>query len=88
MGNFCEQYGLPLLLLLGKKGKNMIKVTKVIAIKNLKNTKTVLLNLMISMLRRKMYLKDMINRDQVKVNALTVENLVISVRIAIKNLVN
>ena len=26
----------PLLLLLGKKGKNMIKVTKVIAIKNIK----------------------------------------------------
>ena len=33
MGNFCEQYGLPLLLLPGKKGKNMIKVTKIIAIK-------------------------------------------------------
>ena len=40
----------PLLLLLGKKGKNIIKVTKIIAIKN---TKTTLLNLMIFMLKRK-----------------------------------
>ena len=30
---------------------------------------------MISMLRRNMFLKNMINRDQVKVNALTVVNL-------------
>ena len=44
--------------------------------------------LMISMLKRKMFLKNMINRGQVKVNVLTVENLVISVKIAIKNLVN
>ena len=35
----------------------MIKVTKVIAIKNIKNIKTTLLNLMIFMLKRKMFLK-------------------------------
>ena len=88
MDNFCEQYGLLPLLLPGKKGRNMIKVTKVISIKNIKNTKTTLLNLMIFMLKRKMFLKNMINKCQVKVNVLTMENLVISVRIAIKNLVN
>ena len=59
-----------LLLLLGKKVKSMIK-----AIKNIKNTKITLLNLMIFMLRRKMFLKNMLNRDQVKVNVLTVVNL-------------
>ena len=83
MGNFCEQYDLLLLLLLGKKVKNMIK-----AIKNIKNTKTTLLNLMISMLRRKMFLKNMINRNQVKVNALTVVNLDTLVKIVSKNLVS
>ena len=43
----------PLLLLPSKKGKNMIKVTKIKAIKNIKNTKIILLNLMISMLKKK-----------------------------------
>ena len=76
------------LLLLGKKGKNMIKVTKIMAIKNIKNKKTTLLNLMIFILKRKMFQKDMINKAQVKVNVLTVENLVISVKIVIKNLVS
>ena len=88
MGNFCEQYGLPPILLSGKKGKNMIKVTNIIAIKNIKNTQPTLLNLMIFMLKRKMFLKNMINKAQVKVNVLTVENLVISVKIVIKNLVS
>ena len=86
--NFCEQYGLPLLLLPGKKEKNMIKATKIIAIKNIKNTKIILSNLMIFMLKRKMFPKNMINKYQEKVNVLTVENLVILVKIAIKNLVN
>ena len=78
----------PLLLLQGKKGKNMIKVTKIIAIKNIKNTKTTLLNLIIFMIKRKMFLKNMINKAQIKVNVLTVENVVISVKIVIKNLVS
>ena len=41
----------------------MIKFTKIIAIKNIKNTKPTRLNLMIFMLKRKMLLKDMINRN-------------------------
>ena len=74
MGNFCEQYGLPPIALFGKKGKkNMIKVTKIIAIKNIKNT--TLLNLMIFMLKRKMFLKKMIDKGRVKVNVLAVVNL-------------
>ena len=36
---FVNNMACPLLLILGKKGRNMIKVTKVIAIKNIKNTK-------------------------------------------------
>ena len=62
----------------------MIKVTK--NIKN--NTEPTLLNLMIFMLKRKMFLKNMINKDQVKVNVLTVENLDTIVKIANKNLVS
>ena len=84
---FVNNMVCPLLLLSGKKGKNMIKVTKIITIKNIKNTKKTLLNLMIFMLKRRMFPKNMINKCQVKVNILLVENLVISVKIAIKNLV-
>ena len=72
-----------LLLLPGKKVKNMIK-----AIKNIKNTKITLLNLMISMLRRKMFLKNMLNKDQVKVNVLTVANLDTSVKTVKKNMIS
>ena len=64
----------------------MIKVTKVIAIKNIKNT--TMLNLIIFMLKRKMFLKNMIHKGQVKVNVLTVVNLDILVKIANKNLVS
>ena len=62
MGNFCEQYGLPPIAPSRQKGKNMIKVTKIIIITNIKNTKTVLLYLMIIMLKRKIFLKSMINK--------------------------
>ena len=58
------------------------------AIKNIKKYKNNFVNLMIFMLRRKMFLKDMINKDQVKVNALTVVNVDTSVNTAKKNLVN
>ena len=68
--------------------KNMIKVTKIITIKNIKNKEPTLLNLMIFMLKRKMFLKDMINKDQVKANVLTVVNLDTIVKIANKNLVS
>ena len=77
-----------LLLLPSKKEKNVIKVTKIITIKNIKNTKTTLLNLVIIMLKRKIFLKNMINKGQVKVNVSTLVNLVILVKIAIKNLVS
>ena len=43
---------------------------------------------MIFMLKRKMFLKNMINKGQVKVNVLIVVNLDILVKIANKNLVN
>ena len=66
----------------------MIKVIKIIAIKNIKDKEPTLLNLMISMLKRKMFLKSMINRSQVKVNALTVVNLDTLVKIVNKNLVS
>ena len=75
----------PLLPLPGKRVKNMIKSTKIIAIKN---TKPTLLNPMIFILKIKVFLKNMINRSQVKVNALTIVNLDTSVKIANKNLVS
>ena len=73
----------PLLPLQGKKGKNMIKVTKIITIKN-----TTLLNLMIFMLKGKMFLKNMIRKGHVKINVLTVVNLDTIVKIVNKNLVS
>ena len=85
MGNFCEQYGLPPIAPSKQKGKNMIKVTKITAIKNIKDTEPTLLNLMIFMLRRKMFLKNMLNKDQVKVNALTMVNLDTLVKTVKKN---
>ena len=81
---FVNNMVCPLLLLPVKKGKNMIKVTKVTAIKNIENT--TLLNLMIFMLKRKMFLKNMIHKGQVKVNALIVVNLDILIKTANKNL--
>ena len=66
----------------------MIKVIKIIAIKNIKDKEPTLLNLMISMLKRKMFLKSMINKSQVKVNALIVVNLDTLVKIVNKNLVS
>ena len=75
----------PLLPLPGKKGENMIKFPKIIAIKNKEPT---MLNLMIFMLKRKMLLKDMINRNLEKVNVLTMVNLDIIIKTVSKNLVS
>ena len=72
-----------LLLLPGKNGKNMIKVTKITAIKKIKDTEPILLNQMIFMLKR-----NMLNKDHVKVNVLIVENLDILEKIVNKNLVS
>ena len=68
----------PLLLLPDKRVKNMIKFTKIITIKN---TEPTMLNPMIFMLKRKMLLKNMINRNQVKANALTVVNLETTIKL-------
>ena len=83
MRNFCEQYRLPPIAPFRQKSKKMTK-----AIKNIKNTKITLLNLMISMLRRQMSLKNILNKDQVKVNVLTVVNLNTLVKTVKKNLVS
>ena len=83
MRNFCEQYRLPPIAPFRQKSKKMTK-----AIKNIKNTEITLLNLMISMLRRQMSLKNILNKDQVKVNVLTVVNLNILVKTVKKNLVS
>ena len=88
MGNFCEQYGLPSIAPSRQKGKKHDKSHKNYSHKKYKKYKIILSNLMIFMLKRKMFPKNMINKCQEKVNVLAVENLVISVKIAIKNLVN
>ena len=45
MSNFCEQYGLPSITVLGKKGiKNMIRSTKIINIKDIKDVLLKLVN--------------------------------------------
>ena len=54
---FVNNMVCPLLPLPGKKRKNMTKVTKIIAIKNIKNTKIILSNLMIFMLKEKCFKK-------------------------------
>ena len=83
MGNFCEQYGLPPIAPSRQKSKKHDKSHK-----NIKNIEITLLNLMVSMLKRKMFLKNMLNKDQVKVNVLTVVNLNILVKTVKKNLVS
>ena len=86
----------PLLLIPGKKGKKHDKIHKNYNHKKYKKykkynknkKKETLLNLMIFMLKRKMFLKDMINKDQEKANVLIVVNLDTTVKIANKNLVS
>ena len=76
----------PPLPLPGKKGiRNMIRSIKII---NIKYIKDVLLNLIIFMIKRKMFIRIMINRNLVKEIVSIVENLVTLVKIANKNLVN
>ena len=66
-----------------QKGKKYDKSHK----KNIKSTEITLSNLMISMLRRKIFQKNMLNKGQVKVDVLTVENLD-TLKIVRENLVN
>ena len=87
MGNFCEQYGLPPIAPSRQKGKKYDKSHKNYSHKKYKsNNNFVKPNDFYA--KRKMFPKNMINKYQEKVNVLTVENLVILVKIAIKNLVN
>ena len=86
LGNFCEQYGLPSIAPSRQNGKKHDKIHKNYSHKKyIKNTEPSLLNPMIFMLKGKMFLKSMINKSQVKVNALTVVNLDTSVKIVNKN---
>ena len=85
MGNFCEQYGLPPIAPSKQIRKKHDKSNKNYSHKKYKNN-SVKPN--IFMLKRKMFLKNMINKGQVKVNILTVVNLDILVKIASKNLVS
>ena len=75
---FVNNMVYPQLLLPGKRVKNIIKATKII-----KNTKQI-----ISKLKRKMFRKNMLTKNLEKVNVSIVENLVILVKTANRNLVN
>ena len=85
MGNFCEQYGLPHIAPSRQKGKKHDKSHKNYSHKKYKNN-SVKPNDFYA--KKKNVSKNMINKCQVKVNVLTLENLVISVKFVIKNLVN
>ena len=63
----------------------MIKSIKITNIKDIKND---LLNLMIFMLKRKMFIRKRIIKNLVKETVLIVENMATLVKIATKNLVN
>ena len=91
MGNFCEQYGLPPIAHSRQKGKKHDKIHKDYNHKNIKDTKPTLLNQIIFMLKRNIFLiilKNMINRSQEKANSLIVVNLDTIVKTASKNLVS
>ena len=85
IGNFCEQYGLPPIAPSRQKGKKHDKSHKNYSHKKYKNN-SVKPNDFYA--KKKNVPKNMINKCQEKVNVLTVENLVITVKIVIKNLVN
>ena len=85
MGDFCEQYGLLRIAPSRQKTKKHDKSHKNYSHKKYKNNSA---NPHDFMLKRKMFLKNMINKGQVKVNVLTVVSLVILVKIANKNLVS
>ena len=63
--NFCKQNDLPPLAPSRQKKRNMIRVTKVI---DIKDTKTTLLDLMIFMLKRKMFLENINNLVSLKIS--------------------
>ena len=88
MGNFCEQYGSPPIAPSRQKGKKHDKSHKKYSHKKYKKYKNNFVKPNDFYAKRKMFQKNMINKAQVNVNVLTVKNLVISVKIAIRNLVS
>ena len=68
MGNSCKQYGLPPIAHFKQKGKKHDKSHKSYSHKNKKDTKTTLLNLMIFMLKRKMFLKNINTLASLKIS--------------------
>ena len=88
MGNFYEQYGLPPIALSEQKGKKHYKSHKNYNHKKYKKYKTNFVKPNDFYYKKKRFLKNMINRNQVNVNVLTVVNLDTTVKIANKNLVS
>ena len=86
MGNFCEQYGLPPIAPSRQKWKKYDKSHKNYSHKKYKKYKNNFVKPNDYYAKKKKFLKNMKNKSQVKVNVLIVVNLVISVKIAIKNL--
>ena len=80
MGNFCEQYGLPPIAPSRQKSKKHDKSHKKYRNNFIKPNDFYA--------KKKMFLKNMLNRDRVKVNALTVVNLDTLVKTVKKNLVS
>ena len=87
MGHFCEQYGLPPIAPSRRKGKKHYKTHKSYSHSKYKKYKTNFFK-PIFILKGKIFLKNMINRNQVKTNVLTVVNLDTTVKTASKNLVS
>ena len=86
MGNFCEQYGLPLIAPSRQKGKKHDKGHKSYSHKKYRKYNFVKPNDFYA--KKKMFLKNMIHKGQVKVNILIVVNLDILIKTANKNLVS
>ena len=85
MVNFCEQYGLPPIVPSRQKGKKHDKSHKNYSHKKYKNN-FVKPNDFYA--KKKNVSKNMINKAPIKVNVLTVVNLVILVKTVIRNLVS
>ena len=69
MGNFCEQYGLPPIAPSKQKGKKHDKSYKNYGYKKYKKYKMNFVKPNDFYAKKKMFLKNMINRNQVKVKA-------------------
>ena len=86
MDNFCEQYGLPPIAHSKQKSKKHDKIHKNYNHKKYKKYKTNFVKPNDFYAKKKNVSKNMINKCQVKVNALIVVNLDILIKTANKNL--